>query len=284
MESQTKGKIKKTLGGLLGHNAQSLFPELFQKKPAEEPAVLEAEEAGPTKFIVPPPDFFAQLYSGNQAEPAKIDVPLAPPKDTNRQATATGGRSKSAPKKSRKVAAPPPEETAPEAPFKIIDPPPPPDTSWLATAAVGGRPEEAENVPLALLALNGKAAAQQEMMEHKLAEMGYAVTTAHSAMQALERLDTTAYSLVFCSADAAFKEVRRFVDRLPADQRRRIYFVLVGADLYTFHDLEALALSVNLVINDRDLPSLELILPKGLHDYEELFRPLLDIIDAIPHK
>ncbi|MCL2789402.1 MAG: hypothetical protein FWD79_02025 [Desulfobulbus sp.] len=164
-------------------------------------------------------------------------------------------------------------------PAKVVVPPPPPDTSWLAKAASGGQQEQADDAPFsALLALGKKT--QQEMLARKLNKMGYTVITASSATQALERLGSSKYHLVFCSADAAFKEVRRFVNQLTADQRRGIYFVLIGADLHTLYNLEALALSANLVINDRNLSSLELILHAGLHNYEQLFRPLLDLLDS----
>ncbi|WP_310600044.1 hypothetical protein [Desulfobulbus sp.] len=158
--------------------------------------------------------------------------------------------------------------------------PPPPDMNWLAHADFGEQQKRADSAPPALLALGGKP--QQELIAQKLARMGYVVTTASSTAQALERLSANKYRLVFCGADAAFEEVLRFVNRLTTDQRRHIYFVLVGADLHTFYDLEALALSANLVINTRDLPSLELILIKGLRDYEQLFRPLLDILGSTP--
>ena len=48
----------------------------------------------------------------------------------------------------------------------------------------------------------------------------------------------------------------------------------------THYDLEALAFSANLVINDREMPHLEPVLRKGLQDYEKLFRPLLDALAA----
>ncbi|MCL1980450.1 MAG: hypothetical protein FWG62_05195 [Proteobacteria bacterium] len=200
IESQVKGKAKKTQGSLLGQSAQSLFPDLFQNK------------------------------------------------------------------------------SAPAAPFKIIVPPSPPDMSWLANASSGGQLEQADDAPLALLALSGKA--QQKLITQTLAKMGYATTTASSAMQVLEQLRTNTYHLIFCSADAPFKTVHRFVNQLTTNRRRRIYFVLVGADLHTLYDLEALVLSANLVINSQDLPSLELILSKGLRDYEQLFGPLLETLGS----
>ena len=230
MEPPEKGKTTIPLNSLLGQSAQSLFPDLFQDKPAAtKPPPAKAK---PHKVIVPPPEFYDTV-----AEPAK-----------------------------RK-------------PYKVIDPPLP-DRSWLDDIA-DGQQDQAGDVPHALVALGEQE--QPELMEQRLAKMGYAVTTASSAMQAIERLGLKKYHLVVCRADAAFEAVRRFVDRLGADRRRRTYFVLVGADLHTLYDQEALALRANLVINDRDLPSLELILRKGLNDYELLFRPLLDVLETSSH-
>jgi hypothetical protein len=66
----------------------------------------------------------------------------------------------------------------------------------------------------------------------------------------------------------------RHMKVMAMDKRRDIYYVLIGSTFKTFYDLEALAHSVNLVVNDRELKYLPLILKKGLSDYEELFSPL----------
>ncbi len=57
-----------------------------------------------------------------------------------------------------------------------------------------------------------------------------------------------------------------------------MYYAIVGPNLHTLYNLEALSLSANLVINDQDLQYLEKILYIGFRDYENLFRPLLDTL------
>lgn len=110
--------------------------------------------------------------------------------------------------------------------------------------------------------------------------MGYAITKATSSERAIKQLSTRYYPLILCGANATFLAVRQFVNQLAVDRRRKTYFVLVGPELHTFYGLEALAFSANLVINDRDLSSLEQILKKGFREYEQLFRPLLDTLRA----
>ena len=54
-------------------------------------------------------------------------------------------------------------------------------------------------------------------------------------------------------------------------QRRSIYYVLIGPDFHTLYDLEALSNSANLVVNESELGQFDLILKKGLQDYDDLF-------------
>lgn len=164
------------------------------------------------------------------------------------------------------------------APKKVRDivVPPPPDTNWLANILPGAQQERAEDAPLALLAMGGDS--QRNMVEQQLATMGYAVTTATSSAQAINQLRAKNYHLILCATNAAFEPARQFVHQLAVERRRKTYFVLIGPDMHTLYDLEALAFSANLVINVRDLASLKQILDKGFRDYERLFRPLLDTL------
>ena len=67
---------------------------------------------------------------------------------------------------------------------------------------------------------------------------------------------------------------------VPDGRRRLLFYAIVGPRLHTLYDLEALAFSANLVINDREMPHLEPVLRKGLRDYEKLFRPLIDALSG----
>jgi CheY-like chemotaxis protein len=154
--------------------------------------------------------------------------------------------------------------------------PSPPDNSWLKNAKYEAQRQPANDALLALLVISDGT--QRELIEQKLAVMGYAITVETLETQAIDRLRTKNYHLIFCGAEDAYKTVRQYVNQLASNRRRTTYFVLVGSNLHTFNNLEALALSANLVINTRDLFSLDQILKKGFHDYERLFRPLLDIL------
>ena len=62
-------------------------------------------------------------------------------------------------------------------------------------------------------------------------------------------------------------------------RRRLLYYVLVGPDVHTCYNLQALALSANLVINERELAFVEVILRKGFREYVELFGPFLEVLE-----
>ena len=54
-------------------------------------------------------------------------------------------------------------------------------------------------------------------------------------------------------------------------RRRFIFYVLMGPDFKTFYNLEALANSANLVVNEKDSVKFDIILRKAIPEYEELF-------------
>ena len=57
-----------------------------------------------------------------------------------------------------------------------------------------------------------------------------------------------------------------------------MFFILAGPDFRTLYNLEALSLSVNLVVNDADIERLKPILKKSFRDHEELFGPLIEAV------
>ena len=147
--------------------------------------------------------------------------------------------------------------------------PPPPDKDWLADCQDTGDTTRAANIPAALVAI----VADQRRIQavDTLKRMGYRVDLALGADEGLELL---------CEADRAFADLHRTIRQFPPGRRRLTFYAIVGPRLHTLYDLEALAFSANLVINDREMPHLEPVLRKGLQDYEKLFRPLLDALAA----
>ena len=156
--------------------------------------------------------------------------------------------------------------------------PPPPDKDWLADCQDTGVGTRAANIPAALVAIVPDQRRSQAV--DTLKRMGYRVDLALGADEGLELLRITHYDLVLCEADRAFADLHRTIRQLPPGRRRLLFYAIVGPRLHTLYDLEALAFSANLVINDREMPHLEPVLRKGLQDYEKLFRPLLDALAA----
>ena len=68
--------------------------------------------------------------------------------------------------------------------------------------------------------------------------------------------------------------------KMPMAKRRHIFYVLVGPKFNTLYDLEALASSANLVVNDNEISKFNIILKKSLQDYEDLFGPYIATLKA----
>lgn len=56
--------------------------------------------------------------------------------------------------------------------------------------------------------------------------------------------------------------------------------MLVGPNLNTLYELEALANSANLVINEKDIQYLDVILRKSITAYEQMFGPVMEELKA----
>lgn len=159
-----------------------------------------------------------------------------------------------------------------------VSPPPPPDTSWLAEGMVERAVSQPDDSLTALVVII--ADHTRTIVERVLVKMGYAIDTAVSAEQAIQRLQVVQYNLIICGTEVALKETHQHICSFPSTWRRVTYYAIIGPHLHTLYNLEALAFSVNLVINEQDLEDLESILDKGFRDYENLFRPLLDSLGA----
>jgi len=59
-------------------------------------------------------------------------------------------------------------------------------------------------------------------------------------------------------------------------KRRYIFYVLIGSEFNTMYNLQALACSANLVVNDKDIQRFSLLLRKTIPEYETLFGPLME--------
>ncbi|MBW1749895.1 MAG: hypothetical protein JRJ37_04190 [Deltaproteobacteria bacterium] len=160
----------------------------------------------------------------------------------------------------------------------IVRPPPIPDLSWLWTG-VDQELVQAKDIPTVLVLMGEER--DNSAVPSGLQDLGYRVETADSPIEALVKLKSNSYATVFMHAEfggesLAESTVYNYIKWLPISKRRTIFYILVGPALRTLYDLEALALSANLVINDADIEFLIPILKKSFRDHEKLFGPLFE--------
>ena len=159
---------------------------------------------------------------------------------------------------------------------RTVQPPPPPGDSWMEEEDNSKRTDV--NGHFALIVIH--RAEQRNRVEIVLQKMGYQTVALAEAAEAVERLKMEHYQLIVCDTDergGTLREYLRYTIR--PSLRRLVYFVLVGPELRTCYYQEALALSANLVVAEKELPHLEIILHRGFKEYEQLFGPLLEELE-----
>ncbi|NOQ45099.1 MAG: hypothetical protein GQ559_00220 [Desulfobulbaceae bacterium] len=162
-----------------------------------------------------------------------------------------------------------------------VQPPAPPDLDWLTTGRFEGE-EKVEDVPMALVLFND--AQQQEVVKNAMESVGYQVMTVYSVHEAIARMRFVDFScVVFQSEFEGSLEQSTFHDymqRMPMERRRYMFYVLIGSRFHTLYNLEALSHSANLVVNDSDLKYFDVVLRKAIPEYEELFGSMLEELGA----
>lgn len=158
--------------------------------------------------------------------------------------------------------------------------PQPPDLAWLSSGLFSEK-EVVENVPHALIMIGNEETAGK--VSAALGEMGYQPTRVHSAEEAIAKMQFMNFEAVvlhsrFEGGDLNDSTVHQYLREMGMSRRRYIFYILIGPEFRTLYDLEALADSANLVINDHDAGHFSLIMKKGLNDYQELFGPYLEAL------
>lgn len=163
-----------------------------------------------------------------------------------------------------------------------IRPPGPPDIGWLKDG-VFEEEEVVEDIPQTLVL--AKPGPQRDSIGQAVESIGYQITFASSEEDAMERLQFVNYASVifhesFGDNDLRSSSFHQFMRDMPMHKRRFIFYILIGSDFSTLYDLEALAYSANLVVNDSEVPELLTILRKAIPSYEELFGSLMAEMSA----
>lgn len=159
-----------------------------------------------------------------------------------------------------------------------LTPPAQPDVSWLKEGVFEGE-DEVEDIPRALVLI--PESPTREIVVGALNEFGYLVERIDGAEEAIEKLRFVNYAAVFLHQEfekGGFDqgEVHAYMRVMNMSRRRYIFYVLIGEQLNTLYDLQALSYSANLVVNDGEIAHVGVILKKTIPEYERLFGALME--------
>jgi len=119
-----------------------------------------------------------------------------------------------------------------------------------------------------------------------LTELEYKLQRAKSPEHAVHKLRFNQYHVVvfhenFGGTTLETSPLYEFIRDMPMDTRRKTFIALVGENLKTLDNMEALAYSVNLVVNQKDFDQLETILKKSIGDNESFYKVYRETMTAL---
>lgn len=159
-----------------------------------------------------------------------------------------------------------------------VKPPAPPDISWIEEG-VFEEDDVIEDVPLALVLMEDGA--QRDTVVESIEGIGYKTEFVKDSREAMEKMEFVEYSAVVLQSgydgeSLAVSKFHRHMYDMNMSRRRFIFYTLVGKEFKTLYNLQALAYSANLVVNDNEIPYFNVILRKAIPEYEELFGPITE--------
>lgn len=159
-----------------------------------------------------------------------------------------------------------------------VNPPEPPDTSWLDDG-VFEEESVVSDIPQAMVLIRDEG--MREQVVNALTGLGYRAEVAEGAEEALEKMQFFNYSSIvmhtsFTEKGLAGNTFHEHMCSMNMSRRRYIFYALIGSSFSTFYNLQALANSANLVVNDKDTAHFGVILRKAIPEYEELFGPFME--------
>jgi hypothetical protein len=159
-----------------------------------------------------------------------------------------------------------------------IKPPGPPDLGWLKEGRLQDD-KKLEDIPLALVLLPKNESL--EIVRDALEQVGYQVIVGNDVEQAIESMRFNSYASVvlhsqFEGSKLENSTFHRYMRDMSMQRRRYLFYILIGPEFNTLYNLQALACSANLVVNENDLYHLGVALRKAIPQYEELFGPYME--------
>lgn len=159
-----------------------------------------------------------------------------------------------------------------------LKPPGPPDLSWLKEKSVQ-EDDRIEDVPMALVLYPENE--QRDIIRDALEQVGYQAVFANSVDNARERMRFVNFACVvqhsqFEGPKLEESSFHLYMRNMSMQRRRYLFYILVGPEFSTLYNLQALAYSANLVINDKDLYHTSTALRIAIPLYEEVFGPFME--------
>jgi len=163
-----------------------------------------------------------------------------------------------------------------------VKPPAPQNIDWLKDGSFQDK-EVVEDIPSALLLIpEGEV---RNTCEKAARSLGYRVEIATDVQDAKDKMRFVNYSAVFLHAEfepggIGNGEFHRYMREMNMSRRRYIFYVLIGDKFATLYDLQAMANSANVVVNSAEIPYIATVLKKAIPEYEELFGPIMEELQA----
>lgn len=164
-----------------------------------------------------------------------------------------------------------------------VRPPAPPITDWLKDGSFEEK-EVVEDIPRALVLM--PESSSREAVVQAVTEFGYRVELAPTSEEAIDMMRFVNYAAVFLhssfeSGGIKTGKFHQFMRQMNMSRRRYIFYVLLGEQFDTLYDLQALAFSANLVVNDAEIPFVGTVLKKAIPEFEALFGPLMEELRVV---
>lgn len=119
-----------------------------------------------------------------------------------------------------------------------------------------------------------------------LEEKGYKIETAPGPSDAVVKMKFTHFHFValhenFSNIPLAKNPIYKRLLETPMSVRRNMFVALVGPEYKTLNNMESFALSVNVLINEKDLGKLPAILKKVTNDHQRFYKVFKETLHAM---
>lgn len=159
-----------------------------------------------------------------------------------------------------------------------VRPPEPPDIGWLSKGEEVVQ-QAIVGIPKALIVVRDEG--MQKTFRTGIERLGYQVELCADFDETLQKVFRSDYKLIiyhslYEEGGLENSRLHQYLCRMPMSQRRPLFYVLVGPEMQTLYDLQALVYSANLVVNDSQAPHIEALVKKSFSESEALFEPLVE--------